>query len=86
MRYTGDLGCKYRGIPHDMQTIHDSIRLKWEVCRICNKKFRWNKGYRGRVQNIEYLKAHVRNFAQRNGATKAVYNRIYKPEKCVIVI
>lgn len=86
MRYTGDLGCRYRGIPHDLRIVAETPHAKWEVCQICNRKFRWNKGYKARVQNAEYLKAHVRNFAQRWGATKAVYHRIYKPETCTITI
>lgn len=86
MRYTGDLGCKYRGIPHDLKILHENPKIKVEICQICNKKFRFNKGFKGRVQNQEYLKAHVRNFAQRFGATKSVYHRIYKPETTVIVI
>lgn len=47
---------------------------------------RYNKGYKGRVANTQYLRDHVRNFAQRSGATKAVYHRIYKPETCTITI
>ncbi len=52
----------------------------------CNVKKRYNKGYKGRVQNTEYLKDHVRNFAQRFGATKRVYNRIYNPDKMKIIL
>lgn len=81
MRYN----CKY-GLPHDLKIIHENPQVKWEICQICNKKFRWNKGYRGRIKNTEYLKAHARNFAQRFGATKRIYNKIYHPEKCVIII
>ena len=86
IRYTGDYGCRHRGIPHDLVTIHETIVVKWEKCKICSKSFRWNKGYRGRVVNTAYLKAHVRNFAQRFGATKRIYNKLYNPHKCVIVI
>ena len=86
MRYTGDLGCKYRGVPHDLKIIHEDVKVKVEVCLICNKKFRWNKSRKGRVDNAKYLKAHVRSFAQRTGATKRVYHRIYKPESLVIKI
>lgn len=85
MRYD-DFGCRYRGIPHDLKILWENPQKKGEVCEICNKKFRWNKGYKARVQNAAYLKAHVRNFCQKWGATKAVYHRIYKPEKCIIKI
>lgn len=82
MRYR-DFGCRF-GQPHNLKIIHESPRVKWEVCTICNKKFRWNKGYKGRTANNEYLKAHIRNFAQKFGATKRVYHKIYRPEECVI--
>lgn len=85
MRYGHDLGCRH-GQPHDLEITHETKTVKWEVCKICNKKFRWNKGYKGRVKNTEYLKAHVRNFAQRGGATKRVYHKVYKPELTKIVI
>lgn len=83
MRYGARLGCR-SGLPHDLKVVNETIRVKHEVCAICNKKFRWNKGYRGRIANVEYLKAHVRNFCQRFGATKRVYMRVYKPEKTII--
>lgn len=85
MKYSEKLGCRY-GLPHDLKIIFENKRVKWEVCQICNKKFRWLKGSRGRVNNPEYLKAHVRNFAQRFGATKRIYHKIYKPYKCKIKI
>lgn len=83
MRYGTRLGCRF-GQPHDPQIIHENPSVKWEACRRCGKRFRWNKGYKGRTDNIEYLKVHVRSFAQPNGATKRVYNKIYNPEKCII--
>lgn len=86
MRYTGDLGCRYRGIPHDLKIIRETKVAKWEVCYICNKKFKYNLGYRSRVDNNKYLRDHVRNFAQKFGATKRIYNKIYHPEKTIIYI
>lgn len=86
MMYTDDLGCRFHGVPHDMKILGENRHEKWEVCIICNKKFRWVKGYRGRVDNKEYLKAHVRNFAQDNGATKRIYRKLYKPETCIIKV
>ncbi len=86
MRYGYDLGCRYKGIPHDLHIIHQNDYVKWERCIICQKKFRFNKGYKGRIDNNFYLKTHVRNFAQKGGATKRIYNRIYNPEKTIIVI
>lgn len=85
MDYNGDLGCRY-GMPHDLKVLFENKKLKVEICQLCGQKMRWNKTNTGRVDNNEYLKAHVRNFAQRGGATKRVYHKIYKPEKCIIKI
>ena len=85
MRYGYRLGCRF-GQPHDLKIIHENPQVKWEVCQICGNRFKWNKGYKGRVNNVEYLKAHVRNFSQRFGATKRVYMKVYKPELTKIVI
>ena len=78
-----DYGCRY-GAPHDLFIVHEAKAEKWERCRLCNKPFRWNKRNKGRVHNQEYLKAHIRNFAQRWGATKRIYNKVYFPEHMII--
>ncbi len=85
MRYKEKLGCRY-GLPHDLKIIYENQSVKWEVCQICNRKFRWNKLNKGRIDNKKYLEAHVRNFAQKNGITKRIYHKIYKPDKCKIKI
>ena len=86
MRYTGYLGCRYRGVPHEFTVIFENKRVKREKCLICQKRFTWNKGYKGRVDNQKYLKAHVRAFAQPNGLTKRVFNKAYHPERLKIKI
>ena len=78
-------GCKW-GQPHDLVQLADTPKYKWEVCTICNKKFRWNKGNKKRVDNVRYLEAHARNYAQPNGATNHLYKKLYNPEDCVIKI
>jgi len=78
-------GCR-GGMPHDIVIVNENKSIKVETCTICTKKFRWHKGHKGRVSNAEYLKAHVRNFAQENGATKRIFNKVYNPESCVIKI
>ena len=85
MRYGRDLGCRF-GQPHDMRVLHENPHVKWEVCQICGMRKRYNKGYKGRINNNEYLKDHVRNFAQKWGATKRIYNKIYQPEQTIIRI
>lgn len=77
--------CKF-GLSHELKIIYENPQIKWEVCIRCNKKFRWNKGYKGRIKNIEYLKVHIRSFCQKFGATKRIYNKIYYPEKTIITI
>lgn len=84
MRYGRKLGCRYDNIPHDMKIMHENPQYKWEKCVICFKNFKWKKGYKGRIANVAYLKAHVRNFCQRFGATKRIYMRVYQPEKTII--
>lgn len=78
-------GCK-SGLPHNIKPLKEFRHVKYEICITCGKKFRWNKREMGRIANKEYLVAHARNFAQRGGATRALYMRIYKPDKCVIRI
>lgn len=83
---TGDLGCRFRGIPHDMMFVADTKAMKIERCRICGKIMKWRKSAKGRVNNIEYLKAHLRNTCQRFGATKRVYHKIYRNKDCKITL
>lgn len=78
-------GCKW-GEPHDLTLVADTRTIKVEVCKICNRKFRWPKGNRGRVENARYLEAHARNYAQKGGATHQLFMRLYEPEKCTIVL
>jgi len=86
MTYYGTrFGCRF-GQPHDLQRIGENPQQIWEKCQICGQTFHWNKGYKGRIDNTEYLKAHVRQFAQDFGATKRVYMKLYKPEKTTILI
>ena len=76
-------GCKW-GQPHDLVQLADTSRFKWERCRICNRTFRWNKGRKKRIDNVRYLEAHARNYAQPGGATNRLYMKLYKPEQCII--
>jgi len=78
-----DFGCK-GGMPHDLVVLHDFKKVKWEICQICGEKFRWQKVYKGRIDNKAYLRAHIRGFCQRNGPTRRTYMKVYQPEKCVI--
>lgn len=79
------LGCRF-GQTHDMFTLGENKRIKVERCKICGQTYRWPKGYKGRIDNKEYLKVHLRQFAQDFGATKRAYMRLYKPQNTVIHI
>lgn len=86
MTYFGTrFGCRW-GMPHDMVMIAENQHQIWEKCKICGVQKHWNKGYKGRIKNAEYLKIHIRNYAQELGATKRVFYKIYKPEKTIIFI
>lgn len=85
IRYGTRYGCRF-GQPHNMTQVHDDKHLKIERCMICNKLFRWKKGYKGRIYNVAYLQAHVRQYAQKFGSTKRVYHRIHNPDKMKITL
>jgi len=81
-----DYGCKWSGVPHDLVPVGETSIIKVERCTICNRKFSWPKGHKGRTNNVKYLKAHIRNFAQKDGATHQLFMRMYEPERCIIVL
>lgn len=69
-----------------MVRLGENPQQLWERCRLCGRFFRWNKGYKKRVENQAYLEAHVRQYAQKFGSTKRVFNKLYHPEKTIIHI
>lgn len=81
-----DYGCRWKGVPHDLFPIGENATVKVERCKICNVKMVWPKGSKGRTDNVKYLKAHARNFAQKGGATHRLFMKLYEPEKTIIVI
>lgn len=85
IRYGTRFGCRW-GQPHDLQRLGENQGQIWERCNLCGKTFRWNKGYKGRIENIEYLRAHVRQYAQEFGSTKRVYMKLYSPNKTTIIL
>ena len=85
IRYGTRFGCRW-GQPHDFEQIGQNKQQIWERCKICNKTFHWGKGYKGRIANVEYLKAHVRQYAQDFGSTKRVYKKLYQPEQTTILL
>lgn len=83
--YGTRFGCRF-GQPHDFTQIKDARSYKVERCTLCGKRVKTNKGYKGRVDNVKYLRDHLRNYAQQFGATKRVYNKLYEPQKTIIYI
>jgi len=71
-------------MPHDPITLHETRQYKVERCKLCGIRKRFNKAFHGRVDNIEYLKFHVRAFAQRGGSTKRVWAKMHKPNSLKI--
>jgi len=84
-RYGLRLGCRF-GQPHDFEAIKENAQFKVERCNICGQRRKWNKGYKGRIDNVNYLKDHVRSFAQKTGPTKRVFFKLNEPKKTVIHI
>lgn len=78
VRYGTRLGCR-GGNPHDPVLLKETKAYKIEKCRLCGIRKRWNLSFKGRVNNVEYLRFHVRSFAQPNGSTKRVYNKVNNP-------
>lgn len=85
IRYGTRFGCRW-GVPHDYIVLSENKRHKTERCKICRKRVRWNKTNTGRIDNIEYLKEHVRQLAQKFGSTKRVYNNVHNPNKLKITL
>ena len=81
-----DYGCRWRGVPHDLYIRGETSVIKVEGCRLCRKTFRWPKWFKGRTDNVRYLKAHARNFCQKCGATHRLFMQLYEPTRCIIEI
>lgn len=62
---------------HDYVTIGENNDAVVEICKECKKRLITRKDSKGRVNNKEYLKEHVRDTAQPKGPTKKIFNRFY---------
>ena len=85
IRYGMRFGCRF-GQPHDPVLVKETKTFKVERCKICGVRRHWVKGYKERISNVDYLRFHVRSFAQPHGSTKRVFEKTYHPEKTVIHI
>lgn len=63
---------------HTYKIINDNADGLLEICTECKKKLVTKKGFKGRVNNKEYLKEHIRDTAQPRGRTAKIFNKYYK--------
>lgn len=68
--------CKY----HNFTSIHSDKNVQVERCKQCGYQKKYNK-VEGRVNNVEYLKDHVRDFAQPTGPTAHIFKQFYGKTK-----
>ena len=83
VRYGVRFGCRF-GQPHDFAQVRDTPSFKVERCRICRLRKKYNKDAKGRTDNPEYLRDHVRQFCQETGSTRGVFAKLYRKEKTII--
>lgn len=62
---------------HDYVIVKETKDGIMEVCRECKKRNFIRKGQKGRIDNKQYLKDHVRDTAQPTGATSKIFNKYY---------
>lgn len=63
---------------HAYETIVETTTGIIEVCKECKHRRVTKKDKKGRIDNEEYRKAHIRDFAQPTGPTKQIFDRYYK--------
>lgn len=66
-------GCRF----HDFKVVGDG---KWGVlerCLLCGHYEEYKKGSDGSMDNVKYLKDHIRDFCQSTGSTAHIFKEIY---------
>jgi hypothetical protein len=66
---------------HDYKTVGENDEAIVEVCKECKKRLVMRKDSKGRTENRQYLKEHIRDTAQPTGVTSKIFNRFYKIKK-----
>lgn len=64
----------------DFTTVHEDRGAKVERCIYCGRRTIFRK-VNGKTDNVQYLKMHVRNFAQPYGATRKVFEEVYGSQR-----
>lgn len=72
-------GCKGK-LPHAYEIEFDNPQVQAEKCSICGDEIKFQKDSQGRIDNLAYLKAHLREFCQPTGPTAKLYYILYAPE------
>lgn len=62
---------------HNYTVIKNDGSALVEVCTECKKKLTTRLDGKGRINNREYLKEHVRDTAQPTGVTSKVFKQYY---------
>ena len=65
---------------HTFQVLSSTAEEQVERCTECGEKKRYRQ-INGRSDNNQYLKDHIRDFAQPGGATNAVFQKYYGNSK-----
>jgi hypothetical protein len=73
-------GCK-GDMPHKFEVYAEDERVIAEQCNRCGMKKTYNKAEKGRVETKEYVKDHIRDFAQPNGRTGKLFEQLYGKPK-----
>lgn len=63
--------------PHEYEPFAEAASFLAEICVLCGDKQVWDKDDRGRVANKDYLRYHIREFAQATGPTSQVFEMLY---------
>lgn len=72
----GPHGCEY----HEFEVLRDTEEVQVERCKRCPHRVTYNKTADGQIDNVRYLKDHLRDFCQSTGPTSSVFLSVYGPE------
>lgn len=62
---------------HSFNTVGENSEAIVEICTECKKRLVMRKDSKERVNNVQYLKEHVRDTAQPTGITSKIFKRFY---------
>src|SRR3990167_9309752 len=57
-----------------------------EICVNCGKKVIYNKGKDSRIDNVKYLRDHIRQTVQPFGKTRELFMKIYGEEPMKVLL